>query len=211
MRLERGLPSWPKAQDLRSCLAGVRGFESRTPHFVRLRRTPFLSCPFQLYKGRLVSWDIYFRETWTTIPSQVFLSSLVVGSSDLVRNTSLNSQAYLAYWLDREGHVALSPRESVVRDHWPPIFATSSNFLGAQRHEKSHAGFWQERPPISSISLLRWHNQRSIFFRFLILFRPYFPIYVLLFFILALNSAIFRISSLWFPIKIIQKFINFVI
>ena len=31
--LERGLPSWSKAQDLRSCLAGVRGFESRTPHY----------------------------------------------------------------------------------------------------------------------------------------------------------------------------------
>ena len=28
----RGLPSWPKARDLRSRLAGVRGFESRTPH-----------------------------------------------------------------------------------------------------------------------------------------------------------------------------------
>ena len=28
----RGLPSWPKAQDLRSCLEGVRGFESRSPH-----------------------------------------------------------------------------------------------------------------------------------------------------------------------------------
>ena len=29
---QRGLPSWPKARDLRSRLAGVRGFESRTPH-----------------------------------------------------------------------------------------------------------------------------------------------------------------------------------
>gem|GEM_PF-5743991 len=38
-RCRRGLPSWPKAQDLRLltrkkfCPVGVRGFESPPPHF----------------------------------------------------------------------------------------------------------------------------------------------------------------------------------
>ena len=44
-KLARGLPSWPKAQDLRSCLAGVRGFESRTPHCSPTANTFFWAPP----------------------------------------------------------------------------------------------------------------------------------------------------------------------
>jgi hypothetical protein len=48
-RSARGLPSWPKAQDLRSCLAGVRGFESRTPHLLVSIFGHWLAAGFSLW------------------------------------------------------------------------------------------------------------------------------------------------------------------
>ena len=67
----RGLPSWPKARDLRSRLAGVRGFESRTPHhcyrissfqtFLCKRPISAIQAALMVITLRSDSYDIYIK------------------------------------------------------------------------------------------------------------------------------------------------------